>query len=217
MQITRIILAALISLPLLQTGQVRAEGAADLQALDRHVTKFLAAKRSSWRDLNVPFKDGRYLRDLIIAKRYKTVIEIGTSTGHSGLWIAWGLSKTGGKLVTFEINARRHRIAVRNFAKARLAKYIDARLVSGRTGILTLKQPIDLVFLDGDREKYRLYFETLSPMLSDRGCFVTHNVGDRFWDVDGYLKMVRSAKWFTTKVIRTTGDAIAITCKIRVS
>ena len=42
-------------------------------------------------------------------------IEIGTSTGLSAIWIAWALSKTGGKLITIEIDEGRHKKALANF------------------------------------------------------------------------------------------------------
>ena len=54
--------------------------------------------------MNVPEVDGRTLRDLIVNNGFKSALEIGTSTGHSAIWIAWGLSKTGGKLTTIEID-----------------------------------------------------------------------------------------------------------------
>ena len=74
------------------------------QALDEKVKKFLSAHEGKWHDLNVPTVDGQTLYDLIIKGNYKSALEIGTSTGHSGIWIAWALSKTGGKLITIEID-----------------------------------------------------------------------------------------------------------------
>ena len=73
-------------------------------ALDQKVRSFLESRRGTWRDLNVPWQDGQLLHDLIVKHRFKRALEIGTSTGHSAIWIAWGLSKTGGKLVTLEID-----------------------------------------------------------------------------------------------------------------
>jgi predicted O-methyltransferase YrrM len=64
--------------------------------LDDSVKSFLEEKRGSWRDMNVPESDDKILYDIIIKNNYKNALEIGTSTGHSGIWIAWALSKTGG-------------------------------------------------------------------------------------------------------------------------
>jgi predicted O-methyltransferase YrrM len=65
--------------------------------LDKNVQTFLKENKSKWRDLNVPYEDGQVLHDLIVKNKYKSALEIGTSTGHSTIWIAWALSKTGGK------------------------------------------------------------------------------------------------------------------------
>ncbi len=51
--------------------------------------------------LNVPGTDGRMLRLLTEAAGAKKVVEIGTSTGYSGLWFGLALISTGGRLVTF--------------------------------------------------------------------------------------------------------------------
>lgn len=84
-------------------------------ALDEKVRKFLSDRSERWYDMNIPARDGQLLYDLIIKGNYKSALEIGTSTGHSGIWIAWALSKTGGKLITIEIDPDRHREALRNF------------------------------------------------------------------------------------------------------
>ena len=72
--------------------------------LDSRVQAFLDSHRGTWRDLNVPESDGRILHDLILKHKFTRALEIGTSTGHSGIWIAWALAKTGGKLTTVEID-----------------------------------------------------------------------------------------------------------------
>ena len=67
--------------------------------------------KDRWRDLNVPYEDGQVLYDLIVKNNYTRALEIGTSTGHSAIWIAWALSKTGGKLITIEIQEARYKTA----------------------------------------------------------------------------------------------------------
>ena len=75
--------------------------------LDARVRTFLEANRGQWRDMNVPQVDGQTLHDIIVEHKYTRALEIGTSTGHSGIWIAWALSKTGGKLITIDVDERR--------------------------------------------------------------------------------------------------------------
>ena len=101
--------------------------------LDRKVQAFLDRHAGTWRDLNVPEADGRTLYDLVLKNKYTRALEIGTSTGHSGIWIAWALSKTGGKLITIDIDKARHLEAVVNFREAGLDAFIDARLATRMT------------------------------------------------------------------------------------
>ena len=100
--------------------------------LDTTAEKFLEANRKHWHDWNVPYEDGRVLYNLIIKNNYKSALEIGTSTGHSGVWIAWALSKTGGKLITVEIDEDRYKTALKNFKEAGVEAFIDARLGDAR-------------------------------------------------------------------------------------
>ena len=95
--------------------------AKDQVSLDQKVKHFLDNNRSQWRDLNGPYEDGQVLFDLIIKNDYKSALEIGTSTGHSTIWLAWALSKTGGKLTTIDIDQRRLEVAKENLKKSRSA------------------------------------------------------------------------------------------------
>ncbi len=53
--------------------------------IDARVQQFLDAQRGRWRDANVPESDGRALYDLVVSNGFTRAVEIGTSTGHSGL------------------------------------------------------------------------------------------------------------------------------------
>ena len=145
----------------------------DQPALDTRVKAFLAEHAGTWRDLNVPASDGQLLHDLIVKHRYTRALEIGTSTGHSGIWIAWALSKTGGKLITVELDEGRHREALKNFEAAGLSAFIDARLGDAHAIVPALAGPFDFVFSDADKDWYPKYFEAVFPKLTSEGCY-TH-------------------------------------------
>jgi len=153
---------------------------ADQQAvLDKRVQKFLDSRKGRWQDMNVPASDGKVLYDIIIKNNYKNALEIGTSTGHSAIWIAWALSKTGGKLITIEIDEGRYKEALANFKEAGLSQYIDARLTDAHQLVKELGGPFDFVFCDADKDWYKNYFIAIYPKLKDGGCYTAHNVSDR--------------------------------------
>jgi predicted O-methyltransferase YrrM len=148
----------------------------DSEDLDTRVRGFLESHDWGWGDMNVPAVDGRTLHGIIIKNKYTKALEIGTSTGHSSVWIAWALSKNGGKLITVEINERRHREALENFEAAGLSEYIDARLGDAHEIVPALEGPFDFVFSDADKGWYKNYLDAVLPKLEVGGCYATHNV-----------------------------------------
>jgi predicted O-methyltransferase YrrM len=144
--------------------------------LDKRVKEFLDSHDWGWGDMNVPAVDGQTLHDIVLKNKYTRAVEIGTSTGHSSVWIAWALSKTGGKLITIEIDEQRYREALENFKAAGLSEFIDARLGDAHEIVPALKGPFDFVFSDADKYWYKNYLIALLPKLAVGGCYTTHNV-----------------------------------------
>jgi predicted O-methyltransferase YrrM len=156
-----------------------AVSASENEDLDARVKKYLDSHDWGRGDMNVPAVDGKTLHDIIIEHKYTRALEIGTSTGHSGIWIAWALSKTGGKLITIDIDERRHQEAVENFSAAGLSEYIDARLGDAHEMVPALEGPFDFVFSDADKGWYQNYLIAVLPKLEKGGCYTTHNVSMR--------------------------------------
>ena len=181
--------------------------------LDENVRKFLAGQRGKWVDWNVPEADGKVLYDLIIKNNYKKAVEIGTSTGHSAIWMAWALSKTGGKLITIEIDEGRYKLALNNFKNAGLSDYIDARLADAHQLVAELKGPFDFVFSDADKDWYKNYFMALAPKLEVGGCFTAHNVSSHWGGIQEFLDYVRSLPNFETTIDRSSSAGISISYK----
>lgn len=190
----------------------------DNPALDEKVRRFLSENSRQWYDMNVPAYDGQLLHDIIIKNKYKSALEIGTSTGHSAIWIAWALSKTGGRLITIEINKSSYLRALENFQKAGLSEYIDARLADAHDLVKELKGPFDFVFSDADKEWYKNYFIDIDPKLIVGGCFTAHNVSERgrgygnYGGQGDFLQYVKSLKNYETTV-NSNGGGVSISYK----
>jgi caffeoyl-CoA O-methyltransferase len=183
--------------------------------LDEKVKKFLNGHSGQWYDLNVPSSDGQLLYDIIVKNNYKSALEIGTSTGHSGIWIAWALSKTGGKLITVDIDEARHNEALKNFKEAGVSELIDARLADAHALVKQLKGPFDFVFSDADKEWYKNYFLDVDPNLKTGGCFTAHNISGRGRGYGGtgeFLEYIRGLKNYETTV-NSSGGGVSISYK----
>ncbi len=163
---------------LFQANTVISQEQNNKQDIDKKVKSFIDEHRGEWRDLNVPETDGKLLYDIIVKNKYIRALEIGTSTGFSGIWIAWALSKTGGKLITVEIDERRYKEALAHFEEAGLSKYVDARLADAHQLVKELKGPFDFVFCDADKDWYKNYFIDVFPQLEVNGCFTAHNISN---------------------------------------
>jgi len=132
--------------------------------------------------MNVQIEDGRLLRMLTEAVGAKHVVEIGTSNGYSGIWLSLALQKTGGKLTTHEINAERAALARENFKKAGVDGSVTLVEGDAHENVTKLKEPIDVVFIDADKEGYTDYLNKLLPLVRPGGVILAHNISPRMAD-----------------------------------
>jgi caffeoyl-CoA O-methyltransferase len=139
-------------------------------------------------------------------------VEIGTSYGYSGLWLALALRGTNGHLTTFEIDASRQARARTNFERAGVLSSIDLVLGDAHALVTKIKGPIDLVFSDADKEGYLDYLQKLVPVLRPGGLFVTHNMemAER-----QYLQAISTDAALESTLVNVGSGQIAVTLKKR--
>jgi caffeoyl-CoA O-methyltransferase len=184
--------------------------------LDLRISRFLNDSRNTWSAWNVPYEDGKILYDLVLKGNYKNIMEIGTSTGHSTIWLAWAASKTGGRVTTIEIDRGRFEEALNNFKKAGVAPYIQAHL--GDAHVLVPKQPggFDFIFCDADKDWYIQYFIDLKKKISPGGCFAAHNV---LWSHDPHIRQfldhVQKDSEFRTTILKGSGEGFSLSCRVK--
>ena len=187
----------------------------DNKALDDKVEMFLETHKGSWHDWNIPYSDGKVLYNLVLKNNYKKALEIGTSTGHSAIWIAWALSKTGGKLITIEIDEDRYKQALANFKEAGLSECIDARLADAHELVEKLEGPLDFVFVDADKDWSKNYFTALAPKLEVGGRFTAHNARNTgMKGISEFLDYVKGLPNFKTTIDTTSSSGISISYKM---
>jgi predicted O-methyltransferase YrrM len=124
---------------------------------------------------NVPFTTANFLHMLVKAVGAKKVLEIGTSNGYSGIYLAEALSGQGGVLYTVESHRERFLLAQENFQKSGLAPFIQ-QIFGHAPEILTeLPGDFDLVFIDATKMEYKSYLEVLLPKVRRGGLIVADN------------------------------------------
>ena len=126
--------------------------------------------------MNVPTIDGRILRLLTETTNAQNVVEIGTSNGYSGIWFCLALKATGGKLTTHDIDEGRASLARQNFKRAGVDDIVTLVMGDAHETVKKLKDPIDILFLDADKEGYTDYLEKLLPLVRPGGLILAHNI-----------------------------------------
>jgi predicted O-methyltransferase YrrM len=163
------------------------------------------------RYLSVPEEDGRLIRMLTESIGAKNAVEIGSSTGYSGLWFALGLRKTGGKLTTFEYDRGRAATAREYYRKAGVDGIITLIEGDAHENVKQLKAPIDIIFIDADKEGYADYLTKLLPLVRPGGLILAHNIGSASENPEYMDKVTKDANLETMRI----NSQMAVTLKKR--
>jgi predicted O-methyltransferase YrrM len=165
--------------------------------------------------MNVPPEDGRLLRLLAEFCGAKHAVEVGTSNGYSGLWTCLGLAAAGGRLTTHEIDAQRATLARDNFKRAGVDKIVTLAEGDAHKELTKLQGPVDMVFLDADKEGYADYLKQLLPKLRPGGLVLAHNVVSHARDLADYFKAITTDPDLETVFVNPQSSGIGITLKKR--
>lgn len=164
--------------------------------------------------MSVPEEDGRILRILTESIGATNVIELGTSIGYSGIWFCLALESTGGKLTTFDIDEGRVAKARENFKRAGVADRVTIVMGDAHETVKKLKDPIDLLFIDADKEGYLDYLQKLLPLVRPGGLIVAHNMTARMAD-PAFVKAISTHSQLETVFINVQASGIGVAMKKR--
>ena len=162
----------------------------------------------------VPVDDGRLLRLLTETLGAKNVVELGTSNGYSGIWFCLALRKTGGKLITHEIDHTRAQLARANFKRAGVSDLVTLVEGDAHDEVANLTEPIDILYLDADKKGYIDYFDKLLPLVSPGGLILAHNMNPRQAD-PRFIKAITTNARLETLLINTSHMGMSVTLKKR--
>ena len=194
------------ALGLLMIGSSVFAGDSRIDGVIEELEEFGKANRR-W---NVPPDHGRFLWMMTELTGAKRVLEIGTSNGYSSLWIAKGLRKTGGKLITIEFDKDRANEAKANFKKAGCDDISVVHSGDAFKVIPKLKGQFDLIFLDAWKQDYKKFFDASFPMLKPGGVFLGHNAVAMAKDMKDYLETVQNHPQLITNVVQMGKDGFAV-------
>lgn len=114
---------------------------------------------------------GTLLNVLIRAMRAQTILELGTSYGHSTVFLAEAARASNGKVVSIDIKAEKQRYAREQLASAGLDSFVEFQTGDAREIVASFAGSIDFVLIDLWKDLYIPCFDLVYPKLSD-GAFV---------------------------------------------
>jgi predicted O-methyltransferase YrrM len=166
------------------------------------------------RGIGVPREDGRLLRLLVESCGAKHVVELGTYRGYSGIWMCLGLRTTGGKLTTFEIDKDNAQTSRANFKRAGVDSLVNLIEGDAHKEVARVKDPVDLVFIDADKEGYLDYLNQLLPQVRAGGLVVAHNMDPGRADPD-FVKAITTNPALETVFVTAGSGGISVSLKKR--
>ena len=119
--------------------------------------------------------EGRFLKMLAQLIGAKRILEIGTFGGYASLSMAEALPDDG-ELITCDVDPIAIAFAKRFFAKSEHGKKITLMEGPALESLKTLSGPLDMAFIDADKENYWNYYEAILPMIRPGGLIVVDNV-----------------------------------------
>ena len=153
---------------------------------------------------------GRFLNTLVRSLDRPHVLELGTSFGYSGLWLADAARAAGGRLTTMEFHAYKSEFARMKAVEAGLADHIDFRVGDAVSMIGALERNVDFVFVDLWKDLYLPCLEAVLPLLNPGAILIADNMlrpgGE---DVRRYQQALR-ARPDMTSVLLPIGSGLEV-------
>jgi predicted O-methyltransferase YrrM len=164
--------------------------------------------------LNVTTREGRVMRQLVESLGAKRVVEVGTSSGYSTIWLAMGARAAGGKVFTHEIDPKAIKMAQENFKKAGVEDVITIIEGDAHETVKQHTEPIDLIFLDADKKGYIDYLKKLLPLVRPGGLILGHDMHGPMPD-PRYIEAITKNPDLATSFIMMESYGISMTMKKR--
>jgi predicted O-methyltransferase YrrM len=172
---------------------------------------------------NVPFSTATLLAEVARVLGFcgnsprLMLLEIGTSNGYSGIFLAEAAREFGGLLVTVESHAGRFEIARENFARAGVSDFV--KQVKGHApevfyGDFEFDSGFDFIFLDATKMEYVSYLDAVLPLLNKRGLLVADNCLSHFSELSGFYDELEKRKGELSSMLLKKDNGLMFVRKI---
>ena len=159
---------------------------------------------------NIPRQTAVLLNMFIKMMNAKSVLEIGTSNGYSGLWLAKALKATGGRLTTIEFYEKRQSIAIENFKKCGVIDIVKPLRGAACDIIESFNEDekFDFVFIDANKREYVKYFELVKPHLTPKAMITADNILSHREKVQPFIDAIDADNEFQYEILELPGGLL---------
>ncbi len=148
----------------------------------------LRTRDDAWQ---IPRPEGELLHQIALSMRARTIVEVGTSYGFSGLWWLRALCRTDGVLHTIDASEKKYNASREIFSRAGVQKRVHSHLGDAREALARIEGPFDLAFIDADKQSTGSYFDLIWPNVRVGGAVLVDNATTHRRDLADYVKLVR--------------------------
>lgn len=175
-----------------------------------HVTNDLDPARKSFVEqfnrigLNSAPGDAAMLRILVESSRAKRGVEVGTATGYGAILMGLGFERTGGKLITVDIDPQMVAAARENLKKMGLDEVVTVVEGDALEVLPKLEGQFDFVYLDAVKSDYLKYFKALESKLVPGAVIVADNVIRSAGAMQDFLQAIAEDPKYLSTTIRAS-------------
>jgi predicted O-methyltransferase YrrM len=151
---------------------------------------------------NVEPETAELLGVLVRASRARRILEVGTSNGHSTLWLADAADATNGRVETLDIDPRRTESARANLTRAGLGERVSCRTIGAAQALAEYPDAAwDFVFLDAERPEYPGYWPNLRRTLAPGATLAIDNAISHESELQSFNRLLGDDERLTTALV----------------
>ena len=163
---------------------------------------------------NIEPESALFLAMQVRIQQSKKILEIGTSTGYSTLWLADAAQVTGAKVTTLEIDEKRTLQAKHYAQELQVSDVIDFWVGDAQNFLEKSQEQYDFILLDAERDAYLNYWTYLQHMIQPKGgILIVDNVISHAAEVKSLINEIKQDPRFMTTTLPIGAGLFIVTFK----
>jgi predicted O-methyltransferase YrrM len=134
---------------------------------------------------------GRFLYQLVRATGSRRIVEIGTACGFSTVWLALAARANQGRVTSIDFSTDKQAQAIEHLQAFGVEPQVTLECFDAEQWLTALEaSPVDFLFLDADRARYRDLWQQICRVLRPGGLVVMDNAGSHAVECAPFIEQV---------------------------